>query len=730
MEMGLASRVRSAARPVSTAIAALLLATSGMLGSPNLALAAHAVPWRFTTLVSANESIAAYDGTEHTGDYLLQCPAGYIPVSGGVKAGAGSYLLARLTESTDTTAGGFYHVILINLGFPAVSFTISVTCVWADDIGTITYVSAAFTRSASGWAGGELLCPNGTTTFSTSLDWSVHAAARTINYSRPVTRGSQNGQGWYAAGYSPSSGATLGLSLRCVSLSLVTSETAVTSDGSTTAVATCPSGYRLLTGGIGPTEDEENPAVDQGWGVSGPYDYYRYVAFGEPNGVTFRAVALCVPSSTVSVTFTQEPPALTNQTTNSLAFTAADSAGESFQITQCLLDGSPHNCWSGSPFSVGPLTDGPHNFIVEVTNQYGAFASDLAQWTIDATVPTIASHSPASGWSLTGPLTIAFSEAVTGVSTSSVTVHAEAANVNVAGTIAKVDASHYTWTPASRLVPGETYRFSFTSAIHDLAGNAMTATYFTVRATTTVQNSSPAMHEYWDVDTNASASGGSYISSRVSGSRADLTFTATAGQTVGVWGIRTPNGGNANIYLDGVLASNPSFYSATTVRNEVYLSGPLAAGSHTISIRPLGTKPSASTGTWVGIDNLTIGATVKQESAFNQHFRRVSSSSASGGSYDLMVHTTDADTGPRFQATVVGTGVKIYATKTATSGSAKVYVDGVLKATINLNAASTTYKALVYSGTFALGQHVIKLVAVGTSSGSNSDVNLDRLTVT
>ena len=95
-----------------------------------------------------------------------------------------------------------------------------------------------------------------------------------------------------------------------------------------------------------------------------------------------------------------------------------------------------------------------------------------------------------------------------------------------------------------------------------------------------------------------------------------------------------------------------------------------------------------------------------------------------------MVHTTDADNSPRYQATVVGTGLKVYVTKTATSGKAAIYVDGVLKATVSCYAASTTYKALVYSGSFALGVHVIKVVDVGTSTGSKSDVDLDRLSVT
>ena len=92
---------------------------------------------------------------------------------------------------------------------------------------------------------------------------------------------------------------------------------------------------------------------------------------------------------------------------------------------------------------------------------------------------------------------------------------------------------------------------------------------------------------------------------------------------------------------------------------------------------------------------------------------------------------TETDANPaRYQVTVVGTGVKLYATKTTTSGKARVYVDGVLKATVDLHAAATTYQALVYSGSFSLGVHVVRIDAVGTSSGSSSYIDVDRIVVT
>ena len=56
-------------------------------------------------------------------------------------------------------------------------------------------------------------------------------------------------------------------------------------------------------------------------------------------------------------------------------------------------------------------------------------------------------------------------------------------------------------------------------------------------------------------------------------------------------------------------------------------------------------------------------------------------------------------------------------------------IDGVLKTTLDLNRATTSYKALVYSTTFGPGVHTLRIEAVGTRTGARSSVNLDRITI-
>jgi hypothetical protein len=113
-------------------------------------------------------------------------------------------------------------------------------------------------------------------------------------------------------------------------------------------------------------------------------------------------------------------------------------------------------------------------------------------------------------------------------------------------------------------------------------------------------------------------------------------------------------------------------------------------------------------------------------------FRRVSTSNAYGSSYDSVDHVSSGDTSgkPTYRLVFKGTDVKIYATKSRSSGKAYVYIDGSKKGTINLYATSTKYKALVFdSATLSNAVHTLEIRLTGTkSSGSKgTNVGIDRI---
>jgi hypothetical protein len=79
-------------------------------------------------------------------------------------------------------------------------------------------------------------------------------------------------------------------------------------------------------------------------------------------------------------------------------------------------------------------------------------------------------------------------------------------------------------------------------------------------------------------------------------------------------------------------------------------------------------------------------------------------------------------------ATIIGNRVGWLGRKGPTSGTARVYVDGVLKATINMYAATTQIRQLLFTYSWsAIGTHKLKIVVNGTAG--HPRVTLDQILV-
>ncbi len=103
----------------------------------------------------------------------------------------------------------------------------------------------------------------------------------------------------------------------------------------------------------------------------------------------------------------------------------------------------------------------------------------------------------------------------------------------------------------------------------------------------------------WTTNKAADASGGSSKTTTTKGANAKFTFT---GSRILWIGATAGNRGRADVYLDGTKVGTVDAYSATTDRRRVLFSATAPAGKHTIEIRALGTKATASTGTYVDLD--------------------------------------------------------------------------------------------------------------------------------
>jgi hypothetical protein len=257
-----------------------------------------------------------------------------------------------------------------------------------------------------------------------------------------------------------------------------------------------------------------------------------------------------------------------------------------------------------------------------------------------------------------------------------------------------------------------------------------------VRALTTIESSSSAVSKVWDRDASSAASGGFYDTARTKGSTLSFAFTGTS---VKVLGERRSNGGYADVYIDGKkMTSSPvSFYaSSAKYQVAVFTKTGLSSGKHTAKVSVLGTKPSASSGSWVDVDAFAVGALRTEEDAatVTGGFPTVSASSASGGSYLTLYHTQpDIGSPPKYSMAFRGTGVDVFFTGGTTSGKVDVFVDGVkVGSAIDLYRSSTTYKLHAFT-TSGLGDtsHVLDIVPTGTHSSPSKGnyVDLDYISV-
>jgi hypothetical protein len=716
------------------AITALLCVAVVVL-APEPAAAAKAPPWRWAKITGQLELPA-----ESLAGEELTCPAGYIPISGGFHTQNGH--VYRMREYPNRFTNNSYAWVLRNEAPIAVTATLTAWCAHAEDVGPIHVESQNFPES-SNRAGGVATCPDGYGILSGGADWAT-VGQRSIEFMGPTPIG----DGWFATGTSAATNDTLGIEITCLpNDALVSAETRVDTRqypdgvlGGPQHNAYCPVGKRVLTGGSYARAMNSNAfdTVYRGRTYSTTQTATRWIAYPRlETAASFTAIALCVPLSTPVASMTQTPPSLSSASSGELAFTASDPADDRLTY-HCFLDGFPVACQPDVAVPFGPLADGLHIFAVTVENGSEQSASTGHNWTIDTTRPAVATHVPASPAGLGAAFRVTFSEPVLGVDASTFRVFAGDSTVPLKGVVRRQDVDEQSgaaggayFRPAAHLIPGQRYTAKLSSAIHDPAGNALQPKSWQVRAVRAIENTSPAVVESWDPDRSSAASGDAYISSRTPGSHATLAFKASEGQSLSIWGMRIPQGGHAAVFLDGVKRGTASFYAASLRRSQVFTLNGLSAGDHLLEIRVLGTKPSASTGTWVGLDAVDVGTKVFQETALGQQFRRLRAAASSGGSYDIVPHVTGGDTGarPSYRMRFRGTRIRLFTTKTPQSGIARVYLDGVHKASVDLHANTTQHDVNFFEIPVADRVHEIIVVPAGTPTGSGAAVALDHLSI-
>jgi len=113
-------------------------------------------------------------------------------------------------------------------------------------------------------------------------------------------------------------------------------------------------------------------------------------------------------------------------------------------------------------------------------------------------------------------------------------------------------------------------------------------------------SSAVAFSGSWTLKRETSLSGGSYRYTRSTTARA--TFT-TSGARIRWIGKRGPTFGKAYVSIDGGAAVVIDLYSSKVLyRQTLWTSAMLSAGTHTVRIRPTGTRNPRASGHYVGVD--------------------------------------------------------------------------------------------------------------------------------
>jgi Bacterial Ig-like domain len=237
---------------------------------------------------------------------------------------------------------------------------------------------------------------------------------------------------------------------------------------------------------------------------------------------------------------------------------------------------------------------------VDLTGNVLPAAADATAFTVDLTRPAF--HlSTKSGVAVTGPLGISASEAVTGVSAS--TVHVVPQGKGVASAVAgklTAGSAPNTWefTPSAPLATGGSYVLSVASTVTDQSGNTAVVTGSAVRTTKDAKNTSKGWtySAGWKKHTASGALSGSYRSAKTG----KTAHVKVVGSKAELFACKSPAMGKVKITVGGHSKTVSEHQAFTRCGVEIW-HGALAAGDQTITVKVL--KAGKDTG---NVDEVTV----------------------------------------------------------------------------------------------------------------------------
>jgi len=245
----------------------------------------------------------------------------------------------------------------------------------------------------------------------------------------------------------------------------------------------------------------------------------------------------------------------------------------------------------------------------------------------------------------------------------------------------------------------------------------------------------------WSRASHVSFSAGAFVSSSQANATLSGTFRGTAFTLVGARGGRY---GKFEVLIDGVSRGVVDCYApAAAYSVPVFTRTSLVDGEHAFTIRVLGTKSTASSGSTVILDAIDITGEVLDRNAIDvtrfgtrneEHDPRVNYVGLWGSS-----NVPDASGGKVRAASIVGSSAEASFEGTSAAwigprgpgyGRSEVLLDGVSQGFVDQYAAALAHKQSLWSVTgLAPGEHRIRIRAAGqkTAASTGTAIVIDAL---
>ena len=456
--------------------------------------------------------------------------------------------------------------------------------------------------------------------------------------------------------------------------------------------------------------------------------------------------------------FSTTPDATTTST--SALFSFASEPGTSFT---CSVDGAaPTSC--ASPVTLTSVSLGSHSFTVTAQDAARNTSQSRFDWTVNApvvvpptdptaptspTTPSTPSTPPAppapsaagsaattttvtANPALRGVSTVAFSSPVRGISATTVRLQAvgSAATTAVGLTCkdtagaavdcATGDVRTVAVQPNVALIPGQAYTLSV-SGLLDTAGAAVATASAGFRASTSEQESSLRAGFAWRKAKSARAYGRSYVTEQRAGATVTVPFSGTK---VSWFTMTGPTQGVATVYVDGVKKARVNNYSATTTWRVTRTVKGLRPGAHQLRIVVAGVKGAkAGKGTSIVFDAVSNGTALVATPKSVTTWRTAKATTASGAAF-AAANLRGATTSFTFR----GTSVSWFTQTSPAMGKAKVYVDGVLKTTVDNYSKRSIWNVRRTVSGLSDATHTVTVKVTGSKrkASTGTEVVVDR----